>query len=226
MFSLQGIPGVPGKRGKMGRPVKFFLVYYADLVEWNWKQNIWLLAGSFRIFWWELNGEIKQTFPYLFSQAGRKLKIQILFSSFLLFFHFCSFLHCLCASLDLTLLRRPLCPPFGQPLPWTPFLITPVTAAPEVAVLTLLRSLLCAPTSPISFASLCSASLQPSYRPGLHNVGALLYRNLFVLGGGRELKQLSWQRVEEQGDEVDWRGQEEEVFASGAEYKVETESTA
>jgi len=33
VFSLQGIPGVPGKRGKMGRPVKFFLVYYADFVE-------------------------------------------------------------------------------------------------------------------------------------------------------------------------------------------------
>lgn len=74
-FSLQGIPGVPGKRGKMGRPVKFFLIYYADLVEWKWKQDIWLLAGSFHIF--------KQTFPYLSSQAGRKPKTEILLSSFL-----------------------------------------------------------------------------------------------------------------------------------------------
>lgn len=194
MFSLQGIPGVPGKRGKMGRPVKFFLVYYADLVEWNWKQNIWLLAGSFPIFWWELNREIKQTFPRLFSQPGSKLKIQILFSSFLpcsahftgifVLFHTVSMLPRILHFSDSLLQHLPLWPASSLNV-----LFNSPSWLQHPRCLCLLCYIYCSVLpSFITFASFRCDSLQPLYHPGLYNASALLYGNLFVLGGGTELK--------------------------------------
>lgn len=80
--------------------------------------------------------------------------------------------------------------PSVQPLPCRHFVIPTVIAASQVSVLTLVHSLLCAPTSPVAFDSFCCNSLQPLYHSDLHNKRALLYRNTFVLGGGKELKQI------------------------------------
>lgn len=122
--------------------------------------------------------------------------IVLFFSSMLCPLHrrFCSFSHCLHAPLDLTLIgfssatSSPLSSLWAAPSLYALFNSPPWLQHPRC--LCSLCYIYCTMLPPVpSRLPLCCDSLQPLYHPGLYNVSALLYRNLFILGGGTELKQ-------------------------------------